>query len=258
MKIYADVLAPFQIPASVNPPNQNAPALNLTFLVYTPPAASSYGIATPDRLRPKILVRIPNQQVGWCLGRRRRDQLPWFNLDEPHPIKILVSTLKRRLAKTFIERPFFVGKRGQLPLMFGFLCSPMSGHHRNITGPFFKAVLLVDCWIHRLVRLPDRLSLVFIDRSTPKNKAPIDNPRFSTKLITFIDPVLGFDHRKTCPDEMSQFVVDHIAWILCWVERRFNDCVPAIKVFVFHSGWVAGFSFSSSAAAFSKSITGPV
>jgi hypothetical protein len=42
-----EVLAPFNIPTSVNAPIQKAPNVGLTFPVFTPPAASSYGTTTP-------------------------------------------------------------------------------------------------------------------------------------------------------------------------------------------------------------------
>jgi hypothetical protein len=42
-----EVLQPFNIPTSVNAPIQKAPNVGLTFPVFTPPAASSYGTTNP-------------------------------------------------------------------------------------------------------------------------------------------------------------------------------------------------------------------
>jgi hypothetical protein len=42
-----EILQPFNIPTSVNAPIQKAPNVGLTFPVFTPPAASSYGTTNP-------------------------------------------------------------------------------------------------------------------------------------------------------------------------------------------------------------------
>jgi hypothetical protein len=42
-----EIMEPFNIPTSVNAPVRQAPHMNLTFPVFTPPAASSYGTTTP-------------------------------------------------------------------------------------------------------------------------------------------------------------------------------------------------------------------
>jgi hypothetical protein len=42
-----EILQPFNIPSSVNAPIQKAPNVGLTFPVFTPPAASSYGTTNP-------------------------------------------------------------------------------------------------------------------------------------------------------------------------------------------------------------------
>jgi hypothetical protein len=45
-----EILQPFNIPTSVNAPVRTGPRMNLTFPVFTPPAASSYGSTMPMRV----------------------------------------------------------------------------------------------------------------------------------------------------------------------------------------------------------------